>query len=83
MDHLPTTGLIAIAPPSRYHTSRMPLRRVTFNERVEVFELYKPEPVAHAPADRQLKIRAIKKDTIKFHDQVRIFEAPFSYMMNI
>jgi len=71
VDHLPTTGLIAIAPPSRYHTSRMPLRRVTFNERVEVFELYKAEPAAPVSAERQLKIRAIKKDTIKFHDQVQ------------
>jgi len=70
VDHLPTTGLIAIAPPSRYHTSRMPLRRVTFNERVEVFELYKTEPATPVSAKRQLKIRAIKKDTIKFHDQV-------------
>lgn len=71
VDHLPTTGLIAIAPPSRYHTSRMPLRRVTFNERVEVFELYKTEPATPVSAERQLKIRAIKKDTIKFHDQVQ------------
>lgn len=70
VDHLPTTELIAIAPPSRYHTSRMPLRRVTFNERVEVFELYKTEPATPVSAERQLKIRAIKKDTIKFHDQV-------------
>lgn len=66
VDLLPTAGKVAIAPASRYHTSRMPLRRVTFNERVEVFELSSPNALL---ADKQYKIRAIKNDIVKFHDQ--------------
>lgn len=69
MDHLVN---VPIAPPSRYHTSARFHRRVTFNERVEVFELpaIPPEelnqPTQYNPKQR---IKRIKNDTVKFHDQ--------------
>ena len=66
MDHLVN---VPIAPPSRYHTSARFHRRVTFNERVEVFELpfIPPEEL---PVQYKQKIKRINKDTIKFHEQV-------------
>ena len=66
MDHLVN---VPIAPPSRYHTSARFHRRVTFNERVEVFELpfIPPEEL---PVEYKQKIKRIKNDTIKFHEQV-------------
>jgi len=65
MDHLVN---VPIAPPSRYHTSARFHRRVTFNERVEVFELpfIPPEEL---PVQYKQKIKRINKDTIKFHEQ--------------
>lgn len=66
MDHLVS---VPIAPPSRYHTSARFHRRVTFNERVEVFELPFIQP-EEMPVEYKQKIKRIKNDTIKFHEQV-------------
>lgn len=65
MDHLVN---VPIAPPSRYHTSARFHRRVTFNERVEVFELPFIQP-EEMPVEYKQKIKRIKNDTIKFHEQ--------------
>jgi len=66
MDHLVN---VPIAPPSRYHTSARFHRRVTFNERVEVFELPFIPPPEELPVEYKQKIKRIKNDTIKFHEQ--------------
>jgi len=69
IDHLVNVPVSTpIAPPSRYHTSARYHRRVTFNERVEVFELpFIPAP--ETPVEQKQKVKRIKNDTVKFHDQ--------------
>jgi len=70
MDHLVNVPVSTpIAPPSRYHTSARYHRRVTFNERVEVFELPFIPAQEAATVEQKQKAKRMKNDTVKFHDQ--------------